>query len=304
MLDLVHFSSNMVYIPVVETQRMIFFQEVTKRGGIVLIHQPQCSFMNMIGLLPELADEPNPVVFEEIDASKVERAARNLHGAGGPTLVDADGWRRLLCSKAYGNASLNLCQAVADLAKKMCTEKIHPDSLIEYVACRLIPLNKGDDKFGNPGVRPIGIGEILRRLVGKVVVGNVRKDVIEAAGPLQTCVGLKAGIEASIHAMREIYEEDSTEAVLLVDAENAFNNLNRRAALHNIKQLCPVFHRYLENTYQLPAKMIINDNTGQCDDIVSEEGTTQGDVPAMAMYAIGTKPLLDKLLAVVNNDIC
>ena len=51
------------------------------------------------------------------------------------------------------------------------------------------------------------IGEILRRLVGKVVVGNIRKDIISAAGPLQTCAGLKAGIEASIHAMREIYEK-------------------------------------------------------------------------------------------------
>ena len=109
---------------------------------------PQAREVVEESLLPELADEPNPVVFEEIDASKVERAARNLHGAGGPTLVDADGWRRLLCSKAYGNASVNLCQAVADLAKKMCTEKIHPDSLSEYVACRLIPLNKGDDKRG------------------------------------------------------------------------------------------------------------------------------------------------------------
>ena len=51
MLDLVHFSSNMVYVPVMETQRIIFFQEVTKRGGIVLIHQSQCSFMNMIDLI-------------------------------------------------------------------------------------------------------------------------------------------------------------------------------------------------------------------------------------------------------------
>ena len=86
--------------------------------------------------------------------------------------------------------------------------------------------------------------------------------------------------------MRQIYEEDTTEAVLLVDAENAFNNLNRSAALHNIKQLCPSFYRYLANTYQLPAKMIINEQTGH-DEILSEEGSTQGDVTAMGMYAIG-----------------
>ena len=116
---------------------------------------------------------------------------------------------------------------------------MHSDSLTEFVGCRLIPLDKGADKWGNPGVRPIGIGEILRRLVGKVVVAHLREDIINAAGPLQTCAGLKAGIEASIHAMRAIFEEDGTEGILLVDAENAFNELNRSAALHNIQQLCP-----------------------------------------------------------------
>ena len=225
--------------------------------------------------------EPLPVVFEEIDAGKVYAAALRLEGSGGPTLLDAEGWKHMLCSKTYGKVSTNLCQAIADLAKKLCREAVHPDTLHEFVACRLIPLDKGADKWGNPGVRPIGIGEILRRLVGKVVVGNIREDIINAAGPLQTCAGLKAGIEASIHAMRCIYEEEETEAVLLVDAENAFNNLNRRAALHNIKHLCPNFYRYLHNTYQLPAKLIINGQNGLNDELKSEEGSTQGDVTAI-----------------------
>lgn len=37
-----------------------------------------------------------------------------------------------------------------------------------------------------------------------------------------------------VHVMREAYGDYSTEAVLLVDASNAFNNLNRQAALQNI----------------------------------------------------------------------
>ena len=255
-------------------------------------------------LLPETAEDPLPVVFEEISSDSVYKAAKKLQGSGGPSLIDAEVWRRLLCSKGYGNASVNLCQAIADMAKKMCREDVHPDSLREFVAYRLIPLNKGDDKWGNPGVRPIGIGEILRRLIGKVVTSNICKDIIEAAGPLQTCAGVKSGIEASIHSMRMIFEDESTEAVLFVDADNAFNNLNRRAALHNIKQLCPNLHRYLHNTYQLSAKMIINDLNGQNDDILSDEGSTQGDVPAMDMYAIGTKPLLAELGAMVDPEIC
>ena len=255
-------------------------------------------------LLPHTTPDPLPVIYEEIDAEKVFKAAQKPQGSGGPSLMDGDGWKHILCSKSYGNASTNLCQAIAELAKKLCREEIHPDSLHEYVACRLIPLNKGDDKWGKPGVRPIGIGEILRRIVGKVVVDNLRDDIIKAAGPLQTCAGLKAGIDASIHSMRNIFQDDSTEAILLVDAENAFNNLNRQAALHNIRELCPSFYRYLANTYQLPARMIVNDQHGNNENILSDEGSTQGDVTAMGMYAIGTKPLVDTLGEAVDPKAC
>ena len=254
-------------------------------------------------LLPPNATEPQPVIYEEIDGIAVYNAAKRMQGSGGPTHIDADGWKHILCSKSYGNASTELCNAIADLAKKLCRDNIHPDMLNELVANRLIPLDKGEDKEGNPGVRPIGIGEILRRIIGKVVVGAIREDIINAAGPLQTCAGLKAGIEASIHAMREIFDKEETEALLLVDAENAFNNLNRSAALHNIKELCPSFHRYLSNTYQVQAKMIINDKD-KTDFILSEEGSTQGDVTAMAMYAIGIRPLLDVLRERTDSASC
>ena len=247
--------------------------------------------------------EPEQVIFEEINGASVYKAAKQLQGSGGPTQIDADGWKHILCSRSYGNASAELCDDIADLAKKLCTVDIHPEVLVEFVSNRLIPLDKGADEKGNPGVRPIGIGEILRRIVGKVVVTNIRDDIINAAGPLQTCAGLKSGIEASIHAMRKIFGQDDTEALLLVDAENAFNNLNRKAALHNIKQLCPSFHRYLSNTYQLPAKMYISDPE-KTDSIFSEEGSTQGDVGAMAMYAIGIRPLIDILCNKTDQSKC
>ena len=254
-------------------------------------------------LLPLSANDPEPVIYEEIDGTAVYKAAKQIQGSGGPTLIDADGWRHILCSKSYGTASNELCETIADLAKKLCREDINSDTLHEFIANRLIPLDKGEDKEGNPGVRPIGVGEILRRIIGKVVVGNIREDIINAAGPLQTCAGLKSGIEASIHAMRKIFQEDQTEGILLVDAENAFNNLNRKAALHNIKELCPPFFRYLSNTYKIPAKMIVNDSV-KTESILSEEGTTQGDVAAMGMYAVGIRPLINILQETTDTTKC
>jgi hypothetical protein len=102
------------------------------------------------------------------------------------------------------------------------------------VASRLIPLDKGEG-----AVRPIGVGEVLRRIISKCVMKIVKPEVLEVSGSLQLCAGQPAGSEAAVHAMRNIFYADGTDAVLLIDASNAFNALNRAAALHNSSVLCP-----------------------------------------------------------------
>ena len=254
-------------------------------------------------ILPLTTNPPEKVIYEEITADLVYKTAKNMKGSGGPTLADTDTWKQFLCSRAHGNASRDLCQAVADLTKILCTEDVHQDCLHEFIAGRLVPLDKGDTKEGTPGVRPVGVGEVLRRLVGKLLIGVIKDDITAAAGPTQTCTGIKAGIEAAIHAMHQVFADDETEAIILVDAENAFNNLNRKAALNNIRELCPSFHQYLQNTYRTPAKLVIPGEE-KYDIILSEEGCTQGDVAAMGKYGLAIKPLMDKLSDSVNSDMC
>ena len=91
---------------------------------------------------------------------------------------------------------------------------VDPSGLSAFVACRLISLNKC------PGVRPIGIGETVRRIIGKAIASTITEDIQEAAGPLQVCAGHISGCEAAVHAMRQVYESQQTEAVILVDASN------------------------------------------------------------------------------------
>ena len=66
---------------------------------------------------------------------------------------------------------------------------------------------------------------MLRRIVSKSVTRLLKKDIQMASGSLQTCSGIEAGIEAAIHSMRTIFNEAESEAMLLVNATNAFNSL-------------------------------------------------------------------------------
>ena len=130
-------------------------------------------------------------------------------------------------------SSNDLCSAIANMAKKLCIDEIENDGLSTLMACRLVPLNK------NPGLRPIGIGEVLRRIIGKMVVWVLRPELQEDAGDLQLCAGQESVCEAGIHAMHEIFNDENTHGIIQVDANNAFNTINRKSFMHNIKVICP-----------------------------------------------------------------
>ena len=78
-------------------------------------------------------------------------------------------------------------------------------------------------------------GDNARRIIAKATLTVTRLDIQEAAGPLQVCAGQIFGIEAAVHAVESLFQQEETEAILLVDAKNAFNSLNRLSAPHNIR---------------------------------------------------------------------
>ena len=202
-------------------------------------------------------------LYSEINGDIVRQDALRTKGAEGPSGIDANGFRRIIASKSSKQSSSRLCEAIATMTKILCTQCIDLSTIEPPIASRLIPLDKGEG-----AVRPVGVGEVLRRIIGKCVMNIVKKDFVEASGSLQLCAGRKSGSEAAIHVMHTIFEADESDGVLLIDASNA---LNRQAALHNIRLQCPIIATYAINTYRLSARLFITG--GQ--EILSAEGTTQ-----------------------------
>ena len=193
------------------------------------------------------------VIYEAIDEVLISKAAIKTKGGCGPSVYDVENWRRILGFKSFGSSSLNLRKSPANFTRTLCTRSLNTsvndvgDTLEAFIANCLIPLNE------NPGIRPIGAEEVIRRIAEKVIMDIAKKDVQQAAGFLQVCVGQDAGAEAAIHAMYDLFQQDETEAVLSVDAENAFNSINRKAMLHNMSITCPILSTFVSNCYLFPA---------------------------------------------------
>ena len=185
-------------------------------------------------------DIPDPILFNSIDGTLVRRAAKLTRGSAGPSGMDAESWGRILGSKQFRAVGTALCDSLAIFVRTLATQDVKHDHIAPLLASRLVPLDK------QPGIRPIGIGEILRRIAGKCITMVLKSDVTAATAPLQTCGGIEGGVESSVHAVREMYQDPATECVMLVDASNAFNCLNRISALQNTGVLCPSLHQYLK----------------------------------------------------------
>jgi hypothetical protein len=78
-------------------------------------------------------------------------------------------------------------------------------------------------------------------------------------------------VRAAVHAMEEVFADEDTEAMILVDAFYCFN---RQVALLNCGTVCPALSHILINTSSKNRNNSQLFFDGQC--ILSKEGTTQG----------------------------
>ena len=99
--------------------------------------------------------------------------------------------------------------------------------------------------------------------------------------------------------MKKVFDDDNTEAVILLDVSNAFNMIKRHTGLHIMQLICPETATYLLNTYCSPPSLFVSNS--KVVKILSEEGCTQGDNAGMAFYACNTVPLTTLLY---QSNLC
>eukprot|EP00957_Ditylum_brightwellii_P098296 7489607-Ditylum_brightwellii.AAC.1 len=105
----------------------------------------------------------------------------------------------------FGVASEELREEFAHLADWLA------NGLPPWAAYRAVMANRLAAMVKCPGTRPVGIGEILCRLIAKMVIRATGDKAKVACGNLQLCAGLEAGIEGAVHAVRMRREKRQAE---------------------------------------------------------------------------------------------
>lgn len=138
------------------------------------------------------------------------------------------------------------------------------------------------------GIRPIAVGNTLRRLVAKIVGRRIQHALGERLRPKQLGYGTKGGAEAIVHAARSFVEEDSAEVrvFLKLDFRNAFSCLRRDVLLNAVKLNAPEFYAYFWQSYRQSSSLFYGDHV-----IKSATGVQQGDPVSPMGFCLGMLPI-------------
>ena len=116
---------------------------------------------------------------------------------------------------------------------------------LEFVASApLTPLLKLDG-----GIRLIAVGTIWRRLVSRVSMKGVGKDMAKYLNDFQFGVGVLGGAEAILHSVNRVLNlrhGDGSLTTLTIDFSNAFNLVDRSALRREVRLRCPSISLWVE----------------------------------------------------------
>ena len=66
----------------------------------------------------------NEIILDGVNADLVKKCAIRTKGSHGTSGLDANFWSKILCNSTFGNASDDLCHAIALLARMLCSEEL------------------------------------------------------------------------------------------------------------------------------------------------------------------------------------
>ena len=147
------------------------------------------------------------------------------------------------------------------------------------------------------GIRPIAVGDVLRRLTGKALVRAQKAKIVAYFSPLQVGVAVPCGAEAVVHGWKiimDMFSADPDIVAVKVDFDNAFNNANRAEMLRLCLQHFPELYGYAWFCYCEPSSLYLQ-GYDTPEVVQSRQGTQQGCPFGSFLYCLILHKLVMKI---------
>ena len=243
--------------------------------------------------LPDVKTRAAAVSTEEV-LSALRNTAKS--SAGGPSRLTGDLLREICSRRDTPGFTPALATVLTLLARGQAPREVAPF----FAGANLVALKKPVAGGKDPDVRPIAVGDVMRRLVGKILAQRVRK---EAASLLrrgkQVGVAVQRGNEAAASVMSSYAQRFSGQdrVILKVDFENAFNSVDRVAFLREVDAYFPQLSQWVRWCYLSPTDLFFGDHK-----VASVQGVQQGDPLGPLLFALAIRSMTEELLETPGLD--
>ena len=164
-----------------------------------------------------------------------------------------------------------------------------PFSTGEFInAARLIGLWKDDAKID---VRPISIGNSIRRLTARCALPYVLPLAESTFGTDQFGAGTSNGTDSAVHILRHLVQaaldSDTDFIVMSRDAKNAFNEIDQNVVFDGVAECMPLLKNYLKFVYGSDAPQVF----GTAGTVHMRAGVFQGDPLSALLFCFVPRQL-------------
>ena len=248
---------------------------------------------------PEARVQPAPLPTTEVpqlsfSQVEVDKAVKKFRrgSAPGPSGLRPEHVKSTL-QAAPGRRDKAL-QSLTRLVNVMVKGEV-PTEIAPFLSgARLHAANKKDG-----GIRPIAIGNLLRRLVAKCCASKLQDKAAAVLGPHQLGVGVPGACEGIVHTVRKLLEADPSLFCLQVDLVNAFNLVNRDAAMEAVLQNFPEVLAWVKTCYGQPSHLLFGLVT-----LSSQLGFQQGDPLASLLFSLVLQSVVNLISERVPDLSC